>query len=131
MEQTKGKLKMPNMTESLVGHTFTHVYKNEDYELVFVRSDGMTFMFYHEQDCCEDVNIEDINGNLDDLMNTPILVADERISDDVDGDYESATWTFYTFRTIKGSVDVRWLGSSNGYYSEGVSFGKKENQNAS
>jgi hypothetical protein len=131
MEQTKkGKLKMASMTESLVGHTFTHVYKNEDYELVFVRSDGVAFMFYHEQDCCEHVCIEDINGDLEDLINTPILVADERTSRDVEF-YESATWTFYTFRTIKGSVDVRWLGESNGYYSECVNFGKKENQNAS
>lgn len=83
--------------------------------------DGSSCKWLHLQDCCEDVHIDDINGDFNDLIGNPILVAEERTSEE---DHEGGhhTWTFYTFRGIGGSVDVKWLGSSNGYYSESVDF---------
>jgi len=81
-------------------------------------------MFAHTQDCCESVDINDIVGDLEDLVGEPLLLAEqvqgETPVDFNEEDHESVTWTFYKFATRKGYVDVRWLGESNGYYSEGV-----------
>lgn len=84
-------------------------------------ADGSAMMLWHDQDCCETVYIEDINGNWDDLIGRPLLVAEERSSGKMDVECGDEQWTFYTFRSEAGSVDVRWIGSSNGYYSTSVS----------
>lgn len=104
------------------GHVFTKVETDNSDYIRFYRADGKVVKMHHWQDCCENVSIEDINGNMNDLVDTPILVAEER-TDSGKGYYgDYYTWTFYTIRTIKGSVDIRWLGSSNGYYSERVNI---------
>ena len=91
-------------------------------EMLFVTAEGERFMFAHQQDCCESVDINDIVGDLQDLVGSPLLIAEE-VSGATEPDeehYESYTYTFYKFATRKGYVDVRWLGESNGYYSESV-----------
>lgn len=88
----------------------------------FETSDGKFYEFYHEQGCCESVGVEEIHGDLEDLIGSPILQA-ECVTDYEHESPEHAhsySWTFYKFATIKGSVTVRWLGESNGYYSESV-----------
>jgi hypothetical protein len=115
--------------ENMVGKIFTSV--TEDGDTLTFANDTERFVFYHSQDCCEHVRIEDIVGDLSDLVGEPLLIADE-----VDGEspadfeaYESYTWTFYKFATRKGYVDVRWLGESNGYYSESVNLGYEKVDN--
>lgn len=99
-----------------------------DDSIEFRTTDGETYLMYHEQDCCESVSIQDIVGDLQDLVGSEILLAEEVTGEspvDFDDKYmDSYSWTFYKFATLKGYVDIRWLGESNGYYSEGVSFRK-------
>jgi hypothetical protein len=115
--------------DTLVGRTLTSVKQGDD-DITFVTTDGETYRMYHSQDCCESVYIEDINGDLNDLVGSPITLAGESTSSDVqewedkEAYRDSFTWTFYRFATVKGYVNIRWYGSSNGYYSESVSFKK-------
>ncbi len=107
----------------LIGRTLYKAEQNGD-ELILYLSNTNYVRFYHSQDCCESVYIEDICGDLNDLVGAPLLVAEEVSDYDAEPRYEgeeSYTWTFYKFATRKGYVDVRWYGSSNGYYSESVS----------
>jgi hypothetical protein len=111
----------------LIGKTLTSVSVSDvEDEISFKTTDGESYLMYHDQDCCEYVTIEDIAGDLEDLVGSPILDAYETTSYDEEklDDCESVTWTFYSISTIKGSVTLRWFGESNGYYSEDVDFVK-------
>lgn len=96
--------------------------------------DGSYFYMTHFQNCCEYVRVVDIDQDHN------IIGADwygfeesssEAESSEDDWDY-SGTWTFYRLHTSNGTVWIRWLGESNGYYSERVSHGyAKEDENPS
>lgn len=108
--------------EPLLGKTVTKIEGavEESKEILFTTENGDIFRMYHEQDCCEDVRIEDIVGDINDLIGNPILLAEEVTNE---GELEwgdTCTWTWYHFATIKGYVTIRWYGESNGYYSESV-----------
>lgn len=98
--------------------------------------DGIELRMFHYQDCCESVYVDDITGNWQDVIGSPLTLAEAVIqtSDEngatptpVEEDWmadDSFTWTFYKLATVKGYVTIRWYGTSNGYYSEAVSLAR-------
>jgi hypothetical protein len=121
---------------NLLGKTISEITISSEDEaqeqILFECTDGSAYLMYHEQDCCESVEIDDINGDLDCLIGTPLTLAEEVTQSDRDENPpeakdswdDSYTWTFYKLGTVKGYVDIRWYGTSNGYYSESVEFAK-------
>lgn len=105
--------------KDLLGYTFTSITVNDYKTKMWFNCKEGSFVFVHDLECCEVVNIEDITGDLQDLLDSPTLRAEES-TNKRDTDYGSCTWTFYKLATKKGYVDIRWVGESNGYYSESV-----------
>lgn len=108
----------------MLGKTFSRVVADED--TVTFQNDEVRYVLYHSQDCCESVCVEEIIGDIEDLVGWPLLIARE--DHDAEGEElneESYTWTFYNFATFKGYVTIRFLGTSNGYYSEDVDCRKE------
>lgn len=107
-------------------------WRNNADTITIVCETGETYRFWHERDCCESVEIYDITGgSLSDLIGKKLIdvteeISSERWPDDVQTpEYlESYTWTTHTFKTESTCIRVRWLGESNGYYSESVSLDK-------
>ena len=111
----------------LKGKILKDVKVKEKDQIIFTTIDDVKYTMLHYGDCCETVKIEDIVGDINDLIGSEILLAEESTNRDNPKyeDYESFTWTFYKLATIKGYVDIRWYGQSNGYYSESVDFRKE------
>ena len=115
-----------DFSKEFLGKTITAVHGGEkgDSEIIFLMSDGTAYKMFHEQDCCEEVAVEDTDAPLSSLIGLPLLRAEVATSK---GEYH--TWTFYKLATNLASVTIRWYGSSNGYYSEEVNLVKGEIQN--
>jgi len=113
--------------DDMVGKTIKEVVGLVKYsdEVIITTTCGDIYKFFHMQDCCEQVNLEDFEGGVEDLVGGVILSAleVEGVCEEPDMTFEeSHTWTFYKIETTKGGLWMRWLGESNGYYSEGVDF---------
>lgn len=97
-------------------------------DIALVSEDGYELHMYHEQDCCENVDVEDFCGDPLDLLGEIISIEEVSNSDVImdsdaaqkEDDSGSFTWTFYKIQTNKGCVTIRWYGESNGYYCEKV-----------
>jgi hypothetical protein len=107
--------------KEMVGKTMVSAKQTDD-AILFEDTEGVRYSLHHDDDCCEHVYIEDVVGNLQDLVGSPLLMAEEEYNSDEplksDYDPESFTWSFYKFATVKGYVTIRFYGTSNGYYGE-------------
>ena len=114
--------------EKLLGKTLASInIDREQNEIRFTDTNGVNYRMFHIQDCCEEVTIDDIEGDINDLIGAPITMAEQMCNTEdkmgkADDYVESFTWTFYKLATIKGYVTIKWWGESNGYYSEEVCF---------
>lgn len=122
----------PKEFDFLIGKTIASIDRSDSDLIAFTLSDGTRCELYHEQDCCESVTVESIDGTLDSIIGKEIVIAAEcelPNGEDPAG-YKAAedsyrdswTWTIYTLATLDSNVSIRWLGESNGYYSESVNF---------
>lgn len=110
--------------EGKVIHKIEGLEKNSEEVRIFTEC-GKEYLFYHDQDCCENVDLNDFDGDAEDLIGALIVSAEvvESEGSDPKPEYpDSWTWTFYKIETNKGGIWMRWLGESNGYYSESVNL---------
>jgi len=114
---------MPIEVLPIHGKVLSFITGIENNYVRFITEDGTEYRMYHQQDCCESVWIEQVDGDITDLIGSPLAIA-EKSTGTIHCDDESKSWTFYRFATNKGYVTIRWNGRSNGYYSTGVSFEK-------
>lgn len=105
--------------DKIKGMTITAVAYNEANESLLIHLNTHVLEMLHHQDCCETVYLADVVGSFEDLIGYPLLEVSESIVDIATGDM-SSTASYYNFKTIKASVQLRWVGESNGYYSETV-----------
>lgn len=116
-----------SLFEDLFGEIIIHIADVGSGEgMEFTLLNGLKCRLIHYQECCESVTLEDTCGEIKDLLNSPILLAEEAMGPKdppkMVRKYESETWTFYKLATIKGTVTFRWWGTSNGCYSETLDF---------
>jgi|SRR6266404_374644 len=108
--------------DNMIGRTFTSIKGAKIYSdnLTFIATDGSEFNFYDGEAGLGNnvsVYIDDICGDITNLIGRPILQ-----TECISNKNSDETWTFYKFSTVKGTVTIKWRGTSNGYYSEEVSY---------
>lgn len=103
--------------EDIVGKVVKQVTVEDDW-VSWEFEDGSIYVMFHEQECCENVYLYDIDGDLNSLVGQTIMTAYESTQERECDEDESSSWTFYR---VNG-ICLRWIGESNGCYSESVDF---------
>jgi len=110
----------------LKGKIIKRIWWNES-SMNFLANDGSQYAMLGDTDgnLSYEVFISNIDGELTDLYDVPIELAEMAQSNDGPTHERCQgyhTWTFYKLATIRGYVTIRWYGTSNGHYSEEVDF---------
>lgn len=113
------------LIDELLHKTITKSEQIDDDQIKFYLSDGAVVTLQHDQDCCESVRIVDVDGDINNLVGyvheAEVITNDNFQPKMTEGDddlyYDDAVlWTFYKIGTENEFVNIRWLGTSNGYY---------------
>ena len=122
---------MSKVLDKLVGKTIRKIdglYPGSE-EVTIYCMDGDIFRLYHEQDCCENVELNDVEVDTDNFY-LALVISAEEVCGESPSDFtygnDSHTWTFYKIETTQGGIWMRWLGESNGYYSEEVTVDHRQ-----
>lgn len=111
----------------LVGKTPKAITFPADDQMIIELDTGERYSIEHYHNCCESVCIHEVFGN-NDLIGFPLESVTEDHpdfpvpnKDEYDICWE---WTVYTFKNAKGTLVVKWYGSSNGCYPTSPEFTK-------
>ena len=118
----------------LLGKTLSDISILENKSImVFTTNNGETYRLFNDIGCsaCErPALIEDICGQLEDLIGNPLLLAEEvsickTVSKSLKRGYLSEElWTFYKLATNRGAVSIRWYNERSWSYASKVEFVK-------
>lgn len=78
----------------------------------------------------ERISESDIDDVVGDIYNKNILDLTEKEFNTLDNCAKHLRWTYFKLDTAKGGVNLRFIGSSNGYYSINMDFKKLEGDEA-
>ena len=112
-----------NSLDEIVGETLDCVegLEQDSEQVIFVTKSGKAIKLHHEQDCCECVDLNDFENDVENFDGAKVLSFEEVSCQEFETSYsDTQTWTFYKLETNRGGLWMRWLGESNGYYSENV-----------
>ena len=119
----------------IVGQEIINIYcihkncsSSETDSINFVTKKG-EYSLTHNQECCESVWLESVDGNLNDAIGDTVIsfeletnVVKPEPVDEYCYVAEYGMWSFYKLTTSKNMFTIRFMGESNGYYSVCVEF---------
>jgi hypothetical protein len=107
---------MKLLFSTLKGQTITKI--TSDFESVTFKTVGKTYKLEHFQDCCESVRLKNVIGDIKDILNVPITLAEEDNPSNPDWHLDhyddSHTWSVFILEAAGKRVEFWFLRESNG-----------------